>query len=43
MLTQTEMQKIVDQINQIFDQLDKRIKKLEEAQKPTRQTKTSAK
>jgi len=33
MLTQTEMQKIVDQINSIFSQLDNRIKKLEEINK----------
>lgn len=37
MLTQNEMQKIVDQINQIFEQLDKRLKIVEEASKPTRQ------
>lgn len=41
MLTQTEMQKIVDQINQIFEQLDKRLKALEEASKPRKTTKTS--
>lgn len=41
MLTQTEMQKIVDQINQIFEQLDKRIKALEETPKPRKTTKTS--
>jgi hypothetical protein len=43
MLTQTEMQKIVDQINQIFTQLDKRLKILEEAQKPVSRTKQSSK
>lgn len=38
MLTQTEMKKIVDQINSIFEQLDKRIKKLEESTTTTKKT-----
>ena len=35
MLTKTEMQSILDQINSIVEGLDKRIKKLEEAAKPS--------
>ncbi len=35
MLTKTELQGILDQINNIVEGLDKRIKKLEEAEKPS--------
>lgn len=43
MLTPTEMQKIIGQINDIFEKLDNRLKVLEENQKPAAPVKKTAK